>query len=137
LRLKHLKGGKIFWAATLILFLASPAFGTLSTGQGMSSDAAPGRYYSAEEMEALREGAETAIENAAAEAAKAEALAAAEREAALARLQRETAAEAEKWKAEYRRARSGKIKTAIITGLVCFAAGAIGGGTAAIILWRR
>jgi hypothetical protein len=89
------------------------------------------KFYSDTEVKDLIEelsgAAEQAIEKAAAEAARA---------AILASLERETAAirEAQRWQGEYRNAKTAGIKTAIVTGLVCFFGGmAISAGSILII----
>jgi Zn-dependent oligopeptidase len=77
-------------------------------------------------IEDLTEAAEEAIERAAAEAAKAAALAGIEREA-------RALAEAQRWEREYRETRSRGIKNTVITGVICFFAGAaVCGGAIAI-----
>jgi hypothetical protein len=85
-------------------------------------------------IEELSEAAEEAIERAAAEAAKAAVLASLEREASLAQARSLAIREAQRWQGEYRNARSAGIKTAVITGVICFFGGlAVGAGTVAII----
>jgi hypothetical protein len=74
-------------------------------------------------IEDLTVAAEEAIEKAAAEAVKATALAFLEREAAAMR-------EAQQWQGEYRVAKKAGVKTAVITGVICFFGGlAVGAGT--------
>jgi hypothetical protein len=78
-------------------------------------------------IEELSVAAEEAIERAAAEAAKAAALASLDREAVAIR-------EAQRWQMEYRNAKRAGVKTAVITGVICFFGGlAAGAGTVAII----
>jgi hypothetical protein len=81
-------------------------------------------------IEDLSEAAKEAIEKAAAEAA---------RSAALASLNREMAAmrEAQRLQGENSRLKQSRVKTAVITGVVCFFGGlAIGAGTTAILVGR-
>jgi hypothetical protein len=89
------------------------------------------RLYSDSEIdvliEDLSEAAEEAIERAAGEAARA---------AALVSLEREAAAiwEAQHWQGQYRNAQKTGIKTAVLTGVICFLGGlAIGAGGIAIV----
>jgi malate/lactate dehydrogenase len=75
----------------------------------------------------LSEAAKEAIEQAAAEAARAAALAALEREAAVMR-------EAQRLQGENSRLKQSRVKTAIVTGVICFFGGlAIGAGSIAIL----
>ncbi|MDR2435183.1 MAG: ABC transporter permease, partial [Treponema sp.] len=68
-----------------------------------------------------------AIEQAAAEAARAAALASLEREAAAIR-------EAQQLQGENSRLKQSRVKTAVVTGVICFFGGlAIGAGTTAIL----
>jgi hypothetical protein len=81
-------------------------------------------------IEDLTGAAHEAIEQAAAEAARA---------AALASLERETVAirEAQQLQRENSRLKQSRVKTAIVTGLICFFGGlAIGAGTTAILAGR-
>jgi hypothetical protein len=81
-------------------------------------------------IEDLTGAAHEAIEQAAAEAAKA---------AALASLDREMAAlsEAQRLHSENNRLRQSRVKTAVVTGVICFFGGlAIGAGTTAILTGR-
>jgi methionyl-tRNA synthetase len=89
------------------------------------------KFYSDTEVsnliEELSEAAEEAIEKAAAEAARA---------AVMASLDRETAAirEAQHWRGEYQTAKNTGVKTAVLTGVICFLGGlAIGAGSVLII----
>jgi hypothetical protein len=100
----------------------------------MSSEESGTRQYSEYEVdtliEDLSEAAKEAIEQAAAEAARAAALAALEREAAAMR-------EAQRLQAENSRLKQSRIKTAVVTGVICFFGGlAIGAGTTAIFAGR-
>jgi hypothetical protein len=81
-------------------------------------------------IEDLTEAAKETIDQAAAEAARA---------AALASLDREMAAlsEAQRLQGENSRLKQSRVKTAVITGVVCFFGGlAIGAGTTAIFAGR-
>jgi hypothetical protein len=89
------------------------------------------RLYSDSEIdvliEDLSEAAEEAIERAAGEAARAAALVSLEREAAAIR-------EAARLREENSSLKHGKVKTAVVTGVICFFGGlAIGAGGIAII----
>jgi hypothetical protein len=75
----------------------------------------------------ISEAAKEAIEQAAAEAAKAAALASLEREAAAIR-------EAQRLQGENSRLRQSRVKTAVVTGVICFFGGlAIGAGGIALL----
>jgi septal ring factor EnvC (AmiA/AmiB activator) len=96
------------------------------------------KFYSDTEVsdliEELSAAAEEAIERAAAEAAKAAALASLEREATAVREAAHLQAEAIRWQGEYQTAKKAGIKTAVLTGVICFFCGlAVGAGTVAII----
>jgi hypothetical protein len=81
-------------------------------------------------IEDLTVAAHEAIEQAAAEAARA---------AALASLERELAAvtEAQRLHGENSRLKQSRVKTAIVTGVICFFGGlAVGAGTTAILMGR-
>jgi hypothetical protein len=81
-------------------------------------------------IEDLTMAAVEAIEQAAGEAAKAAALASLEREAAAVR-------EARRLQGENRRLQQSRVKTAIMTGVICFFGGlAIGAGTTVILTGR-
>jgi hypothetical protein len=78
-------------------------------------------------IEDLTGAAHEAIEQAAAEAAKAAALASLEREAAAIR-------EAQRLQGENSRLKQSRVKTAVVTGLICFFGGlAVGAGGIAIV----
>jgi predicted cobalt transporter CbtA len=82
-------------------------------------------------IDELTETAEEAIEQAAAEAAKA---------AAMASIRRETEAwaQAQHWQGQYRATKRAGIKTAVLTGVICFLGGlAIGAGGVLIIQGGR
>jgi hypothetical protein len=129
---------KITAIVILLTFLMTPVFGEQPTG-GLSNSGRGGmKYYSEGEVreivEELSEAAEEAIEQAAAEAAKAEALASLEREASLLQAKALAVREAQHWQGEYRDAKKAGIKTAVITGVICFFGGlALGAGTVVII----
>jgi hypothetical protein len=100
----------------------------------VSSDGSGTRRYSEYEVDTLIEdltgAAHEAIEQAAAEAAKAAALASLERGAAAIR-------EAQRLQGENSRLKQSRVKTAVVTGLICFFGGlAIGAGTTAIFTGR-
>jgi hypothetical protein len=97
----------------------------------MNSEESGMRQYSESEVDTLIEdltgAAHEAIEKAAAEAAKAAALASLERDAAAIR-------EAQRLHGENNRLRQSRVKTAVVTGVVCFLGGlAFGAGGIAII----
>jgi hypothetical protein len=115
-------------------FWRIPVFGEPPTAQTQNSDGSGTRQYSEYEVDTLIEdltgAAHEAIEQAAAEAARAAALAALEREAA-------SIHEAQRLQGENSRLKQNRIKTAIVTGMVCFFGGlAIGAGTTAILMGR-
>jgi hypothetical protein len=96
------------------------------------------KFYSdtevSELIEELSVAAEEAIEKAAAEAAKAAALASLERETMAIREAAHLKAEAIRWQEEYQTTEKARIKTAVLTGVICFFGGlALGAGTIAII----
>jgi hypothetical protein len=81
-------------------------------------------------IEDLTGAAHEAIEQAAAEAAKAAALASLEREAAAIR-------EAQRLQGENSRLKQSRVKTAVVTGAICFFGGiALGTGTTVILAGR-
>jgi hypothetical protein len=81
-------------------------------------------------IEDLTGAAHEAIEKAAAEAARAAALASLEREAAAIR-------ETQRLQGENSRLKQSRVKTAVVTGLICFFGGlAIGAGATAILAGR-
>ena len=97
----------------------------------MNSEESGTRRYSEYEMDTLIEdltGAEReAIEQAAAEAARAAALASLERELA-------AVSEAQRLQGENSRLKQSRVKTAIVTGVICFFGGlAVGAGGVLII----
>jgi hypothetical protein len=81
-------------------------------------------------IEDLTGAAHEAIEQAAAEAARAAALASLERELA-------AVSEAQQLQGENSRLKQSRVKTAVVTGVVCFFGGlAVGAGTTAIFAGR-
>jgi hypothetical protein len=81
-------------------------------------------------IEDLSEAAKEAIDQAAGEAARAAALASLDREMA-------AMAEAQRLQSESSRLKQSRVKTAVVTGVVCFFGGlAIGAGTTAIFAGR-
>jgi hypothetical protein len=133
-RMKYRLCGKILTIVLLMSFWRIPVFGEPRITPLMSSEESAMRQYSESEVDALIEdltgAAHEAIEQAAAEAAKAAALASLEREAAAIR-------KAQRLHAENSRLKQSGLKTAIITGAVCFFGGlAIGVGTTAILTGR-
>jgi hypothetical protein len=92
------------------------------------------KQYSESEVDTLIEdltgAAHEAIEQAAAEAARAAALASLEREAA-------TMREAQRLQGENSRLKQSRVKTAVVTGVICFFGGfAVGAGATAIFAGR-
>jgi hypothetical protein len=82
----------------------------------------------------LTGAAHEAIEQAAAEAAKAAALASLEREASLVQAQALAIREAQRLQSENSRLKQSRVKTALVTGVICFFGGlAIGAGGIAIL----
>jgi hypothetical protein len=149
--MRHRGCGKILAIVLLAIFWRTPAYGGPPTAPppnfsesgtrrfvqsgeaGLPSKNAE-HFYSEHEVDLLIEdltaAAVEAIEQAAGEAAKAAALASLEREAAAIR-------EARRLQGENRRLQQGRVKTAIVTGVVCFFGGlAIGAGATAILTGR-
>jgi hypothetical protein len=93
----------------------------------MSSGESGTKRYSEYEVDTLIEdltgAAHEAIEQAAAEAAKAAALASLEREASLVQAQALAIREAQRLQGENSRLKQSRIKTAVITGVICFFGG--------------
>jgi hypothetical protein len=115
-------------------FWKIPVYGEPQTTPQMNSEESGTRQYSEYEVDTLiddlSEAAKEAIEQAAAEAAKA---------AVLASLNREMAAmaEAQRLQGENSRLKQSRVKTAVVTGVICFFGGlAIGAGTTAILAGR-
>jgi hypothetical protein len=115
-------------------FWKIPVFGEPLTTQTQNSEESGTRQYSEYEVDTLIDdltgAAHEAIEKAAAEAAKAATLASLEREATAIR-------EAQRLQGENSRLKQSRVKTAVVTGVICFFGGlAIGAGTAAILAGR-
>jgi hypothetical protein len=126
--------GRILLIVLLMSFWKIPVFGEPQTTQTQNSDGSGMRQYSESEVDTLIEdlttAAHEAIEKAAAEAARA---------AALASLDREMAAlsEAQRLHSENSQLKKSRVKTAVVTGFICFFGGlAIGAGTTAILAGR-
>jgi hypothetical protein len=112
-------------------FWRIPAFGEPRTAPPPTSSESGTRRYSEYEVDTLIEdltgAAVEAIEQAAAEAARAAALASLEREAAVIR-------EVQRLQGESGRLKQSRVKTAIVTGVVCFFGGlAVGAGGIALL----
>jgi hypothetical protein len=123
--------GRILGIVLLASFWRSPAYGGPPTTLPPISSENGTRRYSEFEVDVLIEdltaAAIEAIEQAAGEAARVAALASLEREAAAVR-------EARRLEGENRRLQQSRVKTAIVTGVVCFFGGlAIGAGATAIL----
>jgi L-lactate utilization protein LutC len=90
------------------------------------------KFYSDTEVsnliEELSEAAEEAIEKAAAEAARAAVIASLDQEASLLQAKALAVREAQHWREEYHAAKTAGIKTAVITGVICFLGGLAVGG---------
>jgi hypothetical protein len=132
--MRHMICGKILAIVLLLSFWRSPAYGAPPTTPPPTSSESGTRLYSESEVDVLIEdltmAAVEAIEQAAGEAARVAALAGIEREAAAIR-------EARRLQGENRRLQQSRVKTAMITGAVCFLGGlAIGAGTTAILTGR-
>jgi hypothetical protein len=122
---------RILATVLLMSFWKIPLFGEPPTTQTQNSDGSGMRQYSELEVDTLIEdltgAAHEAVEQAAAEAARA---------AALASLDREMAAmvEAQRLQSENSRLKQSRVKTAVVTGVICFFGGlAIGAGGIAIL----
>jgi hypothetical protein len=120
---------KILAIALLMNFWKIPVFGVPPTAQTQNSEESGTKQYSEYEMDTLIEdltgAAHEAIKQA--EAAKAAALVALEREAAAMR-------EAQRLQEENSRLKQSRVKTAIVTGVICFFGGlAAGAGGIAIL----
>jgi hypothetical protein len=126
--------GRILAIVLLLGFWRIPAYGEPLTTPRPTSGENGTRRYSEYEVDTLIEDLTTAaveaIEQAAGEAARAAALASLEREAAAVR-------EARRLREENSRLKQSRVKTAMVTGVVCFFGGvAIGAGTTAILAGR-
>jgi uncharacterized membrane protein YccC len=127
---KYEQCGRILVAVLLMSFWKIPVFGEPLTTPLMNSEESGTRQYSEYEADCLAKldlliedltgAAHEAIEQAAAEAAKA---------ATLASLDREMAAlsEAQRLHSENSRLRQSRVKTAVVTGVVCFFGGMVTG----------
>jgi hypothetical protein len=129
MKLKHCR--KILAIALLMSFWKIPVFGEPPTVQAPNSEESGMKRYSELEVDTLIEdltgAAYEAIEQAAAEAARAAALASLDREAAAIR-------EAQRLQGENNHLRKSRVKTAVVTGVVCFFGGlAAGAGSIAIL----
>ncbi|MDR2434241.1 MAG: ABC transporter permease [Treponema sp.] len=125
---------RILATVLLMSFWKIPVFGEPPIAQTQNSGESGMKQYSELEVDTLIEdltgAAHEAIEQAAAEAARAAALASLDREMA-------AMAEAQRLHSENSRLRESRVKTAVITGVVCFFGGlAIGAGTTAILAGR-
>jgi hypothetical protein len=125
---------KILAVVLLTSFWRIPAFGEPPIAPPPISSESAMRLYSEYEVDTLIEdltaAAVEAIEQAAAEAARAAALASLEREAAAIR-------DAQRLQGENGRLKQSRVKTAVVTGAVCFFGGlAIGAGTTALLAGR-
>jgi hypothetical protein len=122
---------RILTIVLLMSFWRIPVYGEPPTAQTLNSEESGMRQYSELEVDTLIEdltgAAREAIEQAAAEAARAAALASLEREAAAIR-------EAQRLQGENSRLKQSRVKTAVVTGGICFFGGlAIGAGGIAIL----
>jgi hypothetical protein len=111
---------KILAIVLLMSFWKIPVFGEPQTTQTLNSEENGMRQYSEYEVDMLIEdltgAAHEAIERAAAEAARAATLASLEREAAAIR-------EAQRLEGENSRLKQSRVKTAVLTGVICFFGG--------------
>jgi hypothetical protein len=123
--------GKILAIVLLLSFWKIPVFGEPPTTRTRNSGESGMKRYSELEVDTLIEdltgAAHEAIEQAAAEAARAAALASLDREMA-------AMAEAKRLQGENSRLKQSRVKTAVVTGVICFFGGlAIGAGGIAIL----
>jgi hypothetical protein len=139
--MKYRVCGRILAIVLLMSFWKTPVFGEPPTTQTPNSEKSGMKRYSESEVDCLAKldlliedltgAAEEAIEKAAAEAAKAATLASLEREAVAIR-------EAQYLQGENSRLKQSRVKTAVVTGVVCFFGGlAFGAGSIAIIQGGR
>ena len=129
--MKYRLCGRILGIVLLMSFWKIPVYGEQPTTQTRNSEESGMKRYSEYEVDTLIENltgaAYEAIEQAAAEAARA---------AALASLDRELAAvsEAQRLQGENSRLKQSRVKTAVLTGVICFFGGlAVGAGGVLII----
>jgi hypothetical protein len=132
--MKYRVCGRILAIVLLMNFWKTPVFGEPQTTPLLTSSESGTKRYSESEVDTLIEdltgAAHEAIEKAAAEAAKAAVIASLEREATAVR-------EAQHLQGENSRLKQSRLKTAIITGVICFFGGlALGAGTTAILTGR-
>jgi hypothetical protein len=133
---------KILAIVLLMSFWKIPVFGEPQTTPPMSLDGSGTKRYTEYEVDTLIDdltnAAHEAIEQAAAEAARAAALASLEREASLVQAQALAIREAQHLQDENSRLKQSRVKTAVVTGLICFFGGlAAGAGGIAIIQGAR
>jgi hypothetical protein len=126
---------RILTIVLLMSFWKIPVYGEPQTTRETPSSESGMRQYSEYEVDTLIEdltgAAQEAIEQAAAEAARAAALASLEREAAAIR-------EAQRLQSENSRLKQSRVKTAVVTGVICFFGGlAIGAGGILILQGAR
>ena len=122
---------RILAIVLLMSFWKIPVYGEPPTTRTRNSEESGTKRYSEYEVDTLIEdltgAAREAIEQAAAEAARAAALASLEREAVAMR-------EAQRLQGENDRLKKSRVKTAVVTGVICFFGGlAIGAGGVLII----
>jgi hypothetical protein len=121
-RMKYRLCGRILAIVLLMSFWKTPVFGEPQTTPPVNSEESGMRRYSESEVDTLIEdltgAAEEAIKKAAAESAKAATLASLEREAAAIR-------DAQRLQGENNRLKQSRVKTAVVTGLICFFGGAL------------
>jgi hypothetical protein len=124
-KMKQKKFYRIIAIVMLLSFSTTAAFGEQPTTALSNSGNGETKFYSEGEVQGivdeLSTAAEDAIERAAGEAAKAAVLASLEREAAAITL-------AQGWQGEYLAAKRKGVKTAVITGVICFFGGLASGG---------
>jgi hypothetical protein len=140
---------RILSIVLLMSFWKIPVYGEPQTTPMLNSEESGTRRYSELEVDTLIDdltaAAHEAIEQAAAEAARVTTLASLEREAALIQAQaaaiREAARiqeNADRLQGENNSLKKSRVKTAIVTGLVCFFGGvALGAGSIAILQRAR
>jgi hypothetical protein len=125
---------RILAIVLLMSFWKIPVFGEPPTTQMQNSAESEMKRYSESEVDILIEdltgAAHDAIERAAAEAARAAALASLEREAAAIR-------EAQRLQSENSQLKRSRVKTAIVTGVICFLGGLAAGAGGVLIIGGR
>jgi predicted dinucleotide-utilizing enzyme len=130
--------GRILAVVLLMSFWKTPVYGEPPTTQTRNSEESGMRQYSESEVDTLIEdltaAAHEAIEQAAAEAVRATALASLDREMSLLQAKALAMAEAQRLQSENSSLKKSRVKTAIVTGVVCFFGGlAVGAGGIAIV----